>query len=263
MRQCFAWWSFSLDPAFDPHKLLQAAPETGVTGVEMLPQELWPVAREAGLSLVNINGHPRLEEGFNDPARHGALQDEVRRSIDLAAENGIEKVLVFTGNRFGDGDDKAAIAACVDGLGPLAETAQKSNVQLLLELMNSKVDHPGYQGDSTDFGVEIIRQVALPSLKLLFDCYHMQLMEGDLSRTIKTHFDLIGHFHTAGVPGRRDLDDRQEINWRGIAGLLHHLSYDGWVGHEFVPRGDPIAALAHAVRQFEAPSQEGSKSHVV
>lgn len=259
MRQCFAWWSFSHTASDDPHKLLQEAPKTGVAGVEMLPQELWPMAGDAGLDLVTINGHARLEEGFNDPARHAGLRTEVTKAIDLAAENHIERVLVFTGNRFGDGDDKAAIAACVEGLAPLAAYAEEAGVQLLLELMNSKVDHPGYQGDSTAFGLEVVEQVGLPSLKLLFDCYHMQLMEGDLSRTIKAHADRIGHYHTAGAPGRRDLDDRQEINYRGIGNLLHHLNYDGWVGHEFVPRGDPIAALAHAVAQFTPPSTNRSE----
>jgi hydroxypyruvate isomerase len=159
-------------------------------------------------------------------------------------------VIVFAGSRFGDGADAPAIAACVDGLGPVIVHAQKAGVRLLLELLNSKVDHPGHQCDRTAFGADIVRQLNSPTLRLLYDGYHMQLMEGDLSRTIKANFDLIGHIHTAGAPGRRDLDDRQEINWRGIAGLLHHAGYDHWVGHEFVPRGDPVAALRQAMEQF-------------
>lgn len=249
MRQSFAWWSFTHGRDVEPRSFLRDAAGAGVRGVEMLPEELWPVARDLGLSLVTMSGHA-LEVGFNDPARHAALRQEVFRKIDAAAAGGVDAVIVFAGSRFGDGADAPAIAACVDGLTPVIAHAQKVGVRLLLELLNSKVDHPGHQCDRTAFGAEIVRQINSPTLRLLYDGYHMQLMEGDLSRTIKANFNLIGHIHTAGAPGRRDLDDRQEINWRGIAGLLHHAGYDHWVGHEFVPRGDPVAALRHAMEQF-------------
>lgn len=249
MRQSFAWWSFTHGRNVEPRSFLRDAASAGAQGVEMLPDELWPVARDLGLSLVTISGHA-LEVGFNDPARHAALREEVNRKIDSAAAGSVDAVIVFAGSRFGDGADAPAIAACVDGLGPVVNHAKKAGVRLLLELLNSKVDHPGHQCDRTAFGAEIVRQLNSPTLRLLYDGYHMQLMEGDLSRTIKANFDLIGHIHTAGAPGRRDLDDRQEINWRGIAGLLHHLGYDHWVGHEFVPRGDPIAALGQAISIF-------------
>jgi hydroxypyruvate isomerase len=133
-------------------------------------------------------------------------------------------------------------------------------VRLLLELLNSKVDHPGHQCDRTAFGAEIVRQLGDPGLRLLYDGYHMQLMEGDLSRTIVDHLDLIGHVHTAGAPGRRDLDDRQEINWRAIAGLLARKGYGQWVGHEFVPRGEPVAALAQAIALFNAGAEAGVRN---
>ena len=254
MRQSFAWWSFTHGRDVEPGPFLRAAADAGARGVEMLPEPLWPMARDLGLSLVTISGHA-LEEGFNDTARHSVLRQEVFRKIDSAAAGGVDAVIVFAGSRFGDGADGPAIAACVDGLGPVVAHAKKAGVRLLLELLNSKVDHPGHQCDRTAFGAEIVRQLNSPTLRLLYDGYHMQLMEGDLSRTIKTNFDLIGHFHTAGAPGRRDLDDRQEINWRGIAGLLHHAGYDHWVGHEFVPRGEPIAALRHAIGLFAATAR--------
>lgn len=250
MRQSFAWWSFTAGRDVDAPSFLSDAAAAGAQGVEMLPEAHWQAARDAGLDIVTLTGH-KLEEGFNDPRRHAALRDEVRRKIDSAVGN-VDAVIVFAGNRFGDGADAPAIAACVDGLAPVVAHAEQAGVRLLMELLNSKVDHPGQQCDRTAFGAEVIRQVNSPTLKLLYDGYHMQLMEGDLSRTIKAHFDLIGHVHTAGAPGRRDLDDRQEINWRGIAGLLQHLHYDHWVGHEFVPRGDPIAALRQACALFEA-----------
>ncbi|ODT62918.1 MAG: hypothetical protein ABS77_05500 [Phenylobacterium sp. SCN 69-14] len=255
MRQSFAWWSFTAGREVEPAAFLKQAAAVGVQGVEMLPQAHWPIARDLGLDIVTVTGH-RLEEGFNDPARHAALQGEVRRGLDEAARGGAQALIVFAGNRFGDGDDERAIAACVEGLRPLAAHAADLGVRLLMELLNSKVDHPGQQCDRTAFGAAVARGVGSPALKLLYDGYHMQLMEGDLSRTIKANFDLIGHVHTAGAPGRRDLDDRQEINWRAIAGLLRHLGYDQWVGHEFIPRGEPIAALRQAVALFDARQGE-------
>lgn len=250
MRQSFAWWSFTAGREVDPATLLREAAEAGAQGVEMLPEALWPVARDAGLSLVTLTGHT-LERGFNDPSLHAALADEVRRNIDTAAAGGCEAVIVFSGDRIGDGSDGPAIAACIEGLAPVVAHAEKAGVRLLLELLNSKVDHPGHQCDRTAFGAEVVRGVGSPALRLLYDGYHMQLMEGDLSRTIRANFDLIGHVHTAGAPGRRDLDDRQEIHWPAIAGLLRHLGYQGWVGHEFIPRGDPVAALRAALVQFD------------
>ena len=249
MRQSFAWWSFAMDPATDPRALLAGAAGAGAQGVEMLPDDLWPVAQDLGLSVVTLSGHA-LETGFNDPTRHAALRDEVRRRIDDAAAGGCEQVIVFAGNRFGDGDDDRAIAACVEGLAPVVAHAEAAGVQLLMELLNSKVDHPGQQCDRTAFGAAVARGLGSPALKLLYDGYHMQLMEGDLSRTIKANLDIIGHIHTAGAPGRRDLDDRQEINWRGVAGMLKHQGYDRWLGHEFIPRGEPIAALKQAIDLF-------------
>jgi hydroxypyruvate isomerase len=254
MRQSFAWWSFTMGRDIEPAGFLKDAAAAGAKGVEMLPQPLWPVAQDLGLTVVTETGH-KLEEGFNDPARHAALQSEMRRKIDAAAEGGVNAVIVFAGNRFGDGSDERAIAACVEGLGPVVAHAEAAGVRVLMELLNSKVDHPGQQCDRTAFGAAVVRQVGSPTLKLLYDGYHMQLMEGDLSRTIKANLDLIGHVHTAGAPGRRDLDDRQEINWRGVAALLEHLKYDHWVGHEFIPRGEPIAALKSAIALFDSVGQ--------
>ena len=259
IRQSFAWWSFAMAPDTDPKALLAGAARAGAKGVEMLPDDLWPVAQDLGLSVVTLSGHP-LEIGFNDPARHAALRDEVRGRIDDAAAGGCEAVIVFSGSRIGDGADAPAIAACVEGLGPVVAHAKAAGVRLLLELLNSKVDHPGHQCDRTAFGAEIVRQLDDPSLRLLYDGYHMQLMEGDLSRTIVDHLDLIGHVHTAGAPGRRDLDDRQEINWPAIAGLLARKGYGQWVGHEFVPRGEPVAALAQAIALFNAGAEAGVRN---
>ena len=241
LRQSFAWWSFTWGRGdVDAAGLFGAAATIGYEGVEMVPESLRPVAADAGLAVVTV-ACADSTTGFNDPRNHAALGDEVRRLLTI----GVPNVIVFSGNRHG-ADDEAGVAHCVDGLEPLAEEAEAAGVTLLLELLNSKVDHPGYQCDSTDFGVAVVEKVDSPALRLLYDGYHMQVMEGDLSRTIKAHLPLIGHVHTGGVPGRRDLDDRQEVNWRAIGGLLRHLDYQGWVGHEFVPRHDPVDSLRAA-----------------
>ena len=254
MRQSFAWWSFTMGLTdAQQSELMVAASDIGFEGVEMVPEPLWPTAREAGLDIVTITGHD-IESGFNDPANHAELHARVAAAIDSAARGAVPSVIVFSGNDGGSSDDEA-IAHCVRGLAPLAEAAERVGVTLLLELLNSKVDHPGYQCDRSWWAFEVVRRVDSPGLRVLFDLYHMQLMEGDLSRTVKANLDLIGHFHTAGVPGRRDLDDRQEVNWPALAGLLRHLGYRGWVGHEFMPRADPMAALAHAHAQFVDPAE--------
>lgn len=248
-RQSFAWWSFTAGREVDGPAFLRRMAAAGAEGVEMLPPDLWPAARDAGLALVTLTGHQPLEIGFNDPSHHAALCDTVRASIDQAAAGGVEKVIVFSGNREGR-SDADGIAATIEGLAPLADEARKAGVMLLLELLNSKVDHPDQQCDHTAWGAQVVEAVNSPALRLLYDCYHMQLMEGDLIRTLKARLPLIGHIHTGGAPGRRDLDDRQEINWPAIAGVLRHQGYEGWVGHEFIPRDDPEAALRQAVGHF-------------
>jgi len=249
VRQSFAWWSFALGrDERDAAPLLEAAASIGYGGVEMLPESLWPPARDAGLALVTESGHA-IDTGFNDPANHAALHDEVRRAIDRAAAAGIEHVIVFAGRRDGR-TDADGVRACIDGLGPVTAHAHETGVGVLLEILNSKVDHPDHHCDRSAFAFEVVDGVGSPALRVLFDAYHVQLMEGDLSRTIKAGIERIGHVHTAGVPGRRDLDDRQEIHWPGIAGLLRHLGYDGWIGHELIPRADPVAALRQAYELF-------------
>jgi hydroxypyruvate isomerase len=250
MRQCFAWWSFTHGrDNLDAAALLRAAAAIGYGGVEMLPQPLWPLAREAGLTLVTMTGHDPIPVGFNDPANHANLREGVRRSIEAAVAANVSALIVFSGNRYG-ADDKTAVTACIEGLAPLVDEARCAGVVLLLETLNSKIDHPGYQCDSTAFGAAVVAGVGSPALRILYDAYHMQLMEGDVIRTIEAHLASIGHIHTGGVPGRRDLDDRQEVNWRGIANTLHRAGYAGWVGHEFIPRGDPADALRAAFETF-------------
>ena len=249
MRQAFAWWSFSYGrETSGAEALLRAAADIGYAGVEMLPESLWGAAADAGLEVVTLTGHD-LNVGFNDPANHSAVSRAATEVVDCAASARVPYVIVFSGRR-GAASDSAAIEHCAAGLARLAEHARSRQVTLLLETLNSKIDHPGAQCDHSAWGLDVVRRVGSPALRLLYDCYHMQIMEGDLMRTLKANLEWIGHIHTGGVPGRRDLDDRQEVNWPAIAELLRRQNYAGWIGHEFIPRGDPRGALQQAYDIF-------------
>jgi hydroxypyruvate isomerase len=248
IRQSFAWWSFAESP-HTTAELLDTAAEIGYQGVDFLPPQLWDRAAGAGLELTIIDGHVSLEVGFNDRAQHPALTGEVRENMALARDCGARLLAVNAGNRSGV-SDADAVGVCAEGLAPLAAEADQAGLVLVLEPLNSKVDHVGNQCDHTAWAAAVVRAVDSPGLKLLYDAYHMQIMEGDLLTTIETHFADVAHVHTAGVPGRRDLDDQQEVNWGAIAALLVRLDYQGFVGHEFIPRGDPAAALRDAFAIF-------------
>lgn len=199
-----------------------------------------------------------VEVGFSDRANHRVLADEVRRNLDIAIAGGVRNLAVVSGDWSGPPHDGVSI--CAEGLAPLAAEAEAANVRLLLEPLNTKVDHPGQECDSTDWAAAVIEQVGSPALRMLYDMYHMQIMEGNLIRTIREKFPLIGHVHAAGVPGRAELDNRQEVNWRAIAAALRELDYPGYVTHEFIPRGDPVAALRQAFEIFAQPAVEAARS---
>ena len=250
VRHSACRWCYGKIPL---EEFVKAAKEIGLAAIDLLTVEEIPVARQHGLTCAMVAGVPGgIARGLNRLENHDKIVAWFEQTAPRVAELGCRNMIVFSGNRAGLGDDEG-LRNCATGIKRLLPVLEKHDVVAVMELLNSKVDHPGQQCDRTAFGAQVVRGVGSPALKLLYDGYHMQLMEGDLSRTIKAHFDLIGHVHTAGAPGRRDLDDRQEINWRGIAGLLDHLGYDQWVGHEFIPRGEPIAALSQAMALFDAP----------
>jgi hydroxypyruvate isomerase len=186
-----------------------------------------------------------IERGFNDRSSHALLLNELEAAIPPAKEHGVPSVITMFGNRDGrsDGD---AIAACIEGLRHIAPLAEEHGITVCVELLNSKVGHIGYQGDRTWFGVEVVEGVGSPRVKLLYDIYHMQIMEGDVIRTIRDNIQHIAHFHTGGVPGRHELDGTQELNWRAIATAIADLDFTGYVAHEFVPTRDPLTSLREA-----------------
>lgn len=203
-------------------------------------------AHSHGLTVASICGHRGIESGLNDPNQHDRIEAELRESIALASAHAIPNLICFSGNRRDGQTDSEALQLCAEGLQRIAPAAEAAGVTLNMELLNSKVDHPGYLCDHTAWGVALCQQVNSPNVKLLYDIYHMQIMEGDVIRTIRDNIQWIGHFHTAGNPGRRDLDNAQELNYTAICQAIHETGYDRYLAHEFSPKGDPLKALQAA-----------------
>ena len=226
----------------------RAVAEMGLTAIDLLTPDEWPVAREFGLtcSMGSGLGGP-IEHGVNDPANHAAIVGGLTEGIPRAARAGVPNVITFFGNRRGRSDDEA-ITGCVSALDRVKRVAEDHGVTVCLELLNSKVNHKDYQGDRTAFGVAVVSAVDSPRVKLLYDIYHMQIMEGDVIRTIRDHERWIAHYHTAGVPGRHEIDATQELNYPAIARAIADTGFKGYFAHEFIPTREPLVSLREAVR---------------
>jgi hydroxypyruvate isomerase len=226
--------------------------QMGFAAIDLLFPDEWAAAADAGL-VVSMGYASRRDKfiatGFNDPANHALLLGELEMALPRAAQARVSNLIAMFGNRVSGIDEQTAIANCAAGLAKIAPFAEKHGVTVCVELLNSKVDHPGYQGDHTAFGVAVMRAVNSPRVKLLYDIYHMQIMEGDVIRTIRDNINWIGHFHTGGVPGRHEINESQELNYHAIAAAIADLGFNGYVAHEFVPtRADPFSSLAEALR---------------
>ena len=215
--------------------------------------EFVEAARRNDLRVISMVGHEHdsptagsHSEAFNRAANHDRLEAELKESIDLAAKNRIPGLIVLSGHRVPGQTDLETLEVCAQGLKRIAPYAEEKGINLNMELLNSKVDHPHYICDHTDWAVALCERVNSPRVKILYDIYHMQIMEGDIIRTIRKSIRWIGHFHTAGNPGRRDLDDEQELNYRGICRAISATGYDLYLGHEFKEKGEAIKALQHA-----------------
>ena len=223
----------------------------GITGVEMPPPDDYQMWRDHGFTIATIAGHNGLSDGLNKKENHSRIADELRANLEVAKQFEIPHLICFSGNGEGKSREEGA-ANCIEGLQMVAKDAEAAGVTLIMELLNSRVDHGDYQCDSTPWGVQVVEAVNSPKVKLLYDIYHMQIMEGDLIRTIRNNIQHIAHFHTAGNPGRNDLDDQQEIYYPAIGRAIRETGYDGWVGHEFSPKGDAVAALKQAYEAVTA-----------
>jgi hydroxypyruvate isomerase len=244
-KQSVAYWQLRNVTSDD----LQRIYDLGITGIEMPPRDKWDELRAQGFTIASVGGHQSLTDGLNKTENHSRIEDELGKNLETAKQYGIPNLIVFSGNRNGKSEEEGA-ANTIAGLQRVAGAAEAAGVTLVLELLNSKVDHPDYQCDHTSWGVQVVSAVNSPRVKLLYDIYHMQIMEGDLIRNIRDHIEHIGHFHTAGNPGRKDLDDEQEIYYPAVARTIHHAGYRDWVGHEFSPKGDIVPALQQAYEQL-------------
>jgi hydroxypyruvate isomerase len=244
LRQSVTRWTYRSIALPD---LCRAAADIGLGAIDLLEESDWAAVRPFGLVCsMGYAGGGSIADGLNVKANHEAIVANFTRLIPRAEAERVPNVITFFGNRRGM-TDQEAIGNCVDGLNRVKKIAEDHGVTICVELLNSKIDHKDYQGDRTAFGAEIIRAVASSRVKLLFDIYHMQIMEGDIIRTIRANRDIIGHFHTGGVPGRHELDDTQEINWRAVCRAIADGGFGGYVAHEFTPTRDPLTSLRDAV----------------
>jgi len=242
LKQSVSRWCYGKIPIDD---LCEAAKTIGYKSVELLDEKDWATPAKHGLVCAMANGFGTIPVGFNRPDNHAKLVADAERMIPLAAAAGVPNIVCFSGNRAGLSDGEG-IANCIAGFKRITPAAEQHGVTLCLEVLNSKVDHHDYQADHTAWAVQVVQGVASPRMKILFDIYHMQVMEGDIIRTIRTNFPHIAHFHTGGVPGRNEIDDTQELNYRTVMQAIADLGFTGYVAQEFVPKRDPIASMRQA-----------------
>jgi hydroxypyruvate isomerase len=242
LKQSVCRWCYARMPL---DQLCQEARRIGYRSVELLnPSDVATVKRH-GLGCAVLNGGPSVAIGncLNRPENHPALERDLRAAIDFCAAEGVPNVICFSGNRGGMPDD-VGLKNCAAGLKRVVGHAESRGVTIILELLNSKVDHKDYMADRTEWGVGLVNAVGSPRCKLLYDIYHMQVMEGDVIATIRRHHAAIAHYHTAGVPGRNEIDDGQELNYPAVMRAIRATGYQGYVGQEFIPKREPVASLA-------------------
>src|SRR5436190_13402057 len=244
LKQSVSRWPYAKIPLPD---FCRALAEMGLPAIDLLEMDEWPVAREHGLVVsMGYAGGGSIPDALNVKANHDAIVRNFEQNIPKAAAARVPNVITFFGNKRGMPDEEA-IDNCVAGLNRVKRVAEDHGVTICVELLNSKVNHKDYQGDHTAFGVRVVRAVDSPRVRLLYDIYHMQIMEGDVIRTIRDNHQYIAHYHTGGVPGRHELDDTQELNWRAIAKAVVDTGFTGYFAHEFVPTRDPLTSLREAV----------------
>jgi hydroxypyruvate isomerase len=252
IKHSAAWWCY-VRGEMTPELFVRAVAEIGYDAVELVDPSYWQLVKDHGLTIASIGGHKTLVDGLNKRENHARIADELHENIATAAKWGIPNLIAFSGNRNGLSDDEGA-EITAEGLRLAARAAEDAGITLVLELLNSKIDHKDYQCDHTDWGVRVIQMVDSPRVKLLYDIYHMQIMEGDIIRTIRDSHAHFGHYHTAGNPGRHEIDDTQELSYPAIIRAIAATGYDGYLGQEFIPTGDTIAALRDALARCTVDS---------
>jgi hydroxypyruvate isomerase len=226
--------------------LAVAARKMGFQSVELLGIDEVKKIKPLGLTCAMMRC-ASIADGLNRKENHDRIEKELRAHIEFAADEGIRNVICMSGNRRGL-DDTEGLKTCAEGLKRVLGLAEEKKVTICMEGLNSRVDHKDYMYDYTRWGVELCKKLGSPRFKLLYDIYHMQIMEGDVIRTIRDHKDVIGHYHTGGNPGRHEIDDTQELNYPAIVRAILDTGYDGFLGQEFIPVRDPLASLAQGFR---------------
>ncbi len=226
--------------------LAQAAKRIGLASVELLDPVDWPVVQRHGLTCAMANGTTKIPDGLNRLENHAAMVPSMVERIKACADAGLPNVICFSGNRNGM-DDELGLEHCAIALKQIAGEAEKRRITVCMELLNSKVNHKDYMCDHTVWGVELVKRVGSERFKLLYDIYHMQIMEGDVVRTITDNHEYIAHYHTGGVPGRHEIDSTQELNYAMISRAIKATGHRGFVAQEFIPVRDPFTSLAEAV----------------
>ena len=258
-----SWCYMSHGEKWNIEQICEVATGLGCVSIELISPKHWPTLKKHGLTCaIASHGIPGMgfRKGFNNVDNHAILIPGMKRIIDECADGGVKRVITFNGFKWRDPGDPASgeisleegAANCVTGIKQIVGHAEKKGVTVCIEMLNSRDDshpmkgHPGYQGDDVDYVADIIRKVDSPNFKMLFDIYHVQIMNGDVIRRIGECKDIIGHIHTAGNPGRGELDENQELWYPAIMRKLVEVGYDGYVGHEFIPTYDPLVGLKQA-----------------
>jgi hydroxypyruvate isomerase len=245
VRQSVSRWCYQKIPL---ETLCASSAEMGLVAIDLLqPEEFSIPARFGLICSMGYVGAGEIKKGLNRLENHADIEAGLRKNVPIAAKAGVPNVITFSGQRDGISDEEGARNTVI-GLKRMKSIVEDHGVTLCMELLNSKVNHKGYMCDHTAWGVGVMEQVDSPKVKLLYDIYHMQIMEGDLIATITANAKWMGHFHTGGVPGRHELNDTQEVNWAGVMRGILATGYTGFVAHEFVPTGDPMTSLREAVR---------------
>ena len=248
LKQCVTRGCFGRGKTME--EMANAAAEVGAVGFDLISPPDFPILKKYGLLPTMIPGGSTIPDGVNDKAFHDGIEKRMKEAIDAAVAVGAPNVIALAGNRKGRSDEEGLVNSVIF-FNRIKKYAEDNNVTINLELLNSKVNHPDYQCDHTSWGVEVCKQVNSPKVKLLFDIYHMQIMEGDIIRTIQKNLQWIGHFHTAGNPGRHEMDDTQEMNYEGIAKAIADLGYKGYIAHEYSPTRDALTSLEETFKMFE------------
>ncbi len=225
-------------------KLCAAGAKMGLKGIDLLGPDSFATLKKHGLICTMTSGGGNLI----DKAKHDEAVKRIHAAIEANAEYGFPNVIAMAGNRRDIPDDDVGLANAVIGLKRVASLAEKKKVNVCIEYLNSKVNHKGYMFDKMAWGVEVCNRVGSPNVKILYDIYHAQIMEGDIIRTIRTHKDVIGHYHTGGNPGRNEIDETQELYYPAIMRAIVKSGFEGYVAHEFVPKRDPLTSLAEAIK---------------